>query len=249
MFSSHIAAIVPAAIRSNPAAIAVWRAFKDPYLDDTVGRRISSVLPWWKRQTVVQIGTNDGKRGDPISTLLHHRRRWRALLVEPLPKYFNQLVNNYGSSHRFMFEQSAVGTTNGRLSFYHLDEDRARLSPHWRDHFDRIGSLNQSNLIFNLGDCADAMTPYITETDVNVLSVDSLLKKWKIDWIDALIVDAEGCDWGITRQVLERRIRPRVVVFEHTHFSIPDRAASFKALELDYSIEQLERDYVCLLKS
>ena len=59
-----------------------------------------------------------------------------------------------------MFEQSAVGTSNGRLDFYHLDE-RAKDLSHWRDYFDRIGSLDRSDLIHNLGDCAEAMAPYI----------------------------------------------------------------------------------------
>ena len=78
---------VPAVIRSNPIALAVWRTFKDPYFE-TIGQRIEAVLPWWKRQTIVQIGTNDGERGDPIFTLLRNRRLWRALLVEPLPEIF-----------------------------------------------------------------------------------------------------------------------------------------------------------------
>lgn len=238
---------IPTAIRSNPTALAMWRIFKDPYFD-TIQQRIHSVLPWWKRQTIVQIGANDGERGDPLSALLRNRRRWHALLVEPLPEYFRQLVKNYGSSHRFMFEQSAVGTTNGRLVFYHLNE-RARQSSHWRDYFDRIGSLDQSDLIHNLGDCAEAMAPYIVETEVNVLSMDTLLKKWGIERIDALIADAEGYDWEIIKQTLELGIKPKVAVFEHTHLNSAERAAALKALVSEYSIQQMERDYVCILKS
>ena len=85
---------VPAAIRSNQTILRVWRAFKDPYFDK-IGQRIDAALPWWKRQIVVQIGANDGEREDPVSRLLRNRRRWRGLLVEPLPRDFKQLVKNY----------------------------------------------------------------------------------------------------------------------------------------------------------
>ena len=47
------------------------------------------------------------------------------------------------------------------------------------------------------------MSPYITETQVNVLTMEALLKKWKINQIDALIVDAEGYDYEIIRQTFE----------------------------------------------
>lgn len=234
---------VPAAIGSNQTILRVWRAFKDPYFDK-IGQRIDAALPWWKRQIVVQIGANDGEREDPISRLLRNRRRWRGLLVEPLPGDFKQLVKNYGSSRRFMFEQSAVGTANGRLAFYHLDE-RARNSSHWRNYFDRIGSLEKSDLIHNLGNCVEAMIPYIVVTEVNVLTMGALLKKWAIDRIDALIVDAEGFDWEIIRQTLELGIKPEVIVFEYTHLDGEEQAAALKALA-EYSIEQIEeRDYVC----
>ena len=43
--------------------------------------------------------------GDPDFRAIHNRRLWHALLIEPLPDYFEQLVKNYGSSHRFKFEQ------------------------------------------------------------------------------------------------------------------------------------------------
>src|SRR4029077_7565181 len=141
----------------------------------------------------------DGALGDPIFGLLQNRRRWRALLVEPLPEYFNRLVKNYGLSNRFMFEQSAIGAQNGQFVFYHLDE-RARRSEHWRSYFDRIGSLDRSDLIQNLGECVEPMTPYIVKAQVNVLSMEALLRKWRIDRIDGLIVDAEGYDWDIIRQ-------------------------------------------------
>jgi FkbM family methyltransferase len=224
----------------------LWRLYRDPYFEP-ITAAIADQLPWWKQQIIVQIGTNDGERGDPVSTLLENRRLWHALLVEPLPEYFGRLVKRYGSSRRFMFDQAAIGTEVGTQPFYYIDE-RARASPQWRDYFDRIGSLSRSDVILNLGDCADTLSSYIVETEVNVLSIDAILRKWDIDKIDALIVDAEGYDWEIIKRTLDIGLRPKVIVFEYTHLNPAARADALSALER-YSIKQFAQDYVCVLTS
>jgi len=109
--------------------------------------------------------------------------------------------------------------------------------------------MDKSDLIHNLGDCVEAMVPYIVATEVNVLSIDALLKKWAIDRIDALIVDAEGYDWEIIKQTLELGIKPKVVVFEYTNLGGEELAAALKVLA-EYSFEQFEeRDYVCIRRT
>jgi hypothetical protein len=97
--------------------LTAWRLFKDPYLGP-IEQQISARLPKWKARTVVQIGANDGSRSDPISALLKNRVRWKVLFVEPIPSAFEQLVKNYGSAPRFMFEQAAVSDVAGSFSFF-----------------------------------------------------------------------------------------------------------------------------------
>jgi len=146
-----------------------------------------------------------------------------------------------------MFEQSAIGANNGRFTIYHLDE-RARNSVYWRDYFDRIGSLDRSDLIQSLGDSAEVMAPFIIETEVNGLSMNALLEKWAIERIDGLIVDAEGYDWAILRQTFELGIRPKVIVFEHAHLDSGEREVAAKTLG-DYSVDKMDFDYVCVRQS
>src|SRR5687767_667926 len=42
----------------------------------------------------VQIGANDGRRGDPVFQFIR-QYRWRGLLLEPQPDVFRVLVRNY----------------------------------------------------------------------------------------------------------------------------------------------------------
>jgi len=63
---------------------------------------------------VLKIGANDGVTNDPLATLLLTDRRYRGLLVEPLPMYAAMLRANYGECGRFAIEQAAV-TASSRM--------------------------------------------------------------------------------------------------------------------------------------
>jgi hypothetical protein len=57
---------------------------------------------------VVQIGSNNGKSGDPIYRIILQRKGWKGLFVEPVPYLFHQLKTNYGNNPRFKFENSVI---------------------------------------------------------------------------------------------------------------------------------------------
>ena len=90
------------------------------------------------------------------------------------------------------------------------------------------------------------MERYIAERDVSVMSVETLLKKWQINRIDALVVDAEGLDWQIVKQAIDLGMKPAVIVFEYTHLSPAEREAALMVVGSQYAIEKFPRDYVCI---
>ena len=148
-----------------------------------------------------------------------------------------------------MYEQSAVGEEDGVMPFYYIDE-KARHEDGWRDYFDRIGSLSRPDLITNLGDRVAEMTPYILESNVNVLAISTLLKKWKIDKVDALIVDAEGQDWKIVKQSISIGVRPKVLMFEYSHLDEYTLEGAMTILsEVGYTILRTPRDLLCIFRN
>jgi FkbM family methyltransferase len=227
--------------------LAIWRLFKDPNFGP-IGERIAGRLSWWRPQMIVQIGANDGIRFDPISALIKHRRRWRVLFVEPIPSVFERLVRNFGRSHKFMFECSAVGATCGSSSFYYLAEDAQQNARVWHEWFGLVGSLDRSHVVRNLGSEAARLDKFIVETRVPVVTLEALLDKWKIESVDALVVDAEGHDWKIVRQALEIELKPDVILFEHVNLSDTERQDACRMLDSEYSVEDVGIDYLCVKK-
>ena len=87
-------------------AKSVYRLIKPVDLND-LSYWIDRYLPN-KEITVVQIGSNDGVCGDPISHLVKKNTLWNVLFVEPVPFLFERLQNNYGNNPRFKYEKSAI---------------------------------------------------------------------------------------------------------------------------------------------
>ena len=229
------------------AALAIWRLVKDPYLGP-IGDRFAERLPRWSRQTIVQIGANDGVRFDPISSLLRNRYFWRVLFVEPIPHVFKQLVHNFGNSSRYMFECAAVSNSQGEFKFYYLSSEARFAAVRWHEYFDLIGSLDRSHLVKALADEAGNLERFIVETQVPAITLQTLLAKWSIRRIDALVVDAEGYDWKIVSQALDLGLRPEIIMFEHSNLLPSEREAAIKSLKDDYRIDDVGIDFICMRK-
>ena len=68
-----------------------------------------------KKAQIVQIGSNDGKTGDPLYPLLNSHPEWKALFVEPVPYLFKRLKNSYPDTTRFTFENAAISNTSNAM--------------------------------------------------------------------------------------------------------------------------------------
>ena len=56
----------------------------------------------------IQIGSNDGKTGDPLYPLVNKYSKYRGLFVEPVPYLFERLVDNYSFRKNLLFENAAI---------------------------------------------------------------------------------------------------------------------------------------------
>ena len=62
-------------------------------------------------KTVIQIGANAGKRFDNLNTYIK-RYSPKAILVEPIIEYYNELKLNYINYENVFFKNSAICTNN-----------------------------------------------------------------------------------------------------------------------------------------
>lgn len=176
---------------------------------------------------LVEIGANDGDRYDHVhATILNSR--WQALMVEPVPYVFARLEANYRDNDRVTLENCAIADHDGELPFYHLPpagpEERKTL-PDW---YDAIGSFSREHVASHARVIPDIESRIIT-TKVPCMTFASLLAKHGREDADIVVTDTEGYDHEIVKQLDLRDHPPRLVIYEHYHFS-PEQRASTRAL-------------------
>jgi FkbM family methyltransferase len=145
----------------------------------------------------VQIGSNDGRRSDPLRVHLD-RQPWRGVMVEPQPDIF-ALLRGERSDPRFELIQAAVTDHDGTVTITTFGEDRshlATLSPTMVDGYKSVG-----------------LEP--TAVEVPAMTFATLTRY--VERIDVLHVDTEGHDAVILEQVDFDAWAIGAVLFEHAH--------------------------------
>ena len=90
-----------------------------------------------KEAVVVQIGSNDGRTGDPLHDLIGRRKSWSALFVEPVPFVFQRLKSNYSGDGRFRFENSVINDGSD-ITFYWVSEEAKKSIPNLPEWYDQL---------------------------------------------------------------------------------------------------------------
>ncbi|MGH8476088.1 MAG: FkbM family methyltransferase [Methylococcales bacterium] len=186
-------------------------------------------LRWTKLETVldqfgkvddfffIQIGANDGVSHDP---LYRHVQRfgWRGILIEPVKFYFDLLKKNYANSNRLIFENIAISERNEYRDFFRIREDLDFL-PRWTKG---LGSFKR-DVVLKHRWIIPHIQQYIVQELVECVCFRALLERHAVDKIDLIMVDTEGYDFEIIKQIDFSLARPKVILYEHKHLSHTDR--------------------------
>lgn len=173
----------------------------------------------------VQVGSNDGARGDPLHALVREKG-WRGVLVEPVPFIYERLKRNHPDERRFACVNAAVGTAEEERDFHYLAEEAGRLLdlPFW---FDQLGSFDREHIVAALG---PRVAPFVRTERIRCRPLAAILEETGLTRIDLFHVDTEGFDHEVLKQLDLARFAPRVVIFEHKHLAPADRAATLERL-------------------
>ena len=166
----------------------------------------------------VQVGSNDGKTGDPIYRL-GRRHRWSGILVEPVPYLVEQLRRNYAGNDRVVIENCAVAETDGMRDFWYVNRTHGM-----RDWYDQIGSFDREHLVKHTKYISN-IESFLVKQAVPCLTLETLIRKHSLPRVDLLHVDAEGYDHVIIRSIDFRTLRPRFLFYEHVHIPSEERRA------------------------
>jgi FkbM family methyltransferase len=178
----------------------------------------------------IQIGANDGRRGDPVWHKVH-AHGWTGLLVEPMPSVFAELRRNYAGWGGLTFLNAAVDVAAGTRPIYFL---RPGLTvPDWAHGLPTFDRARLERTAAELGLAADA----IEQAEIRAVTWDQVLADFGAGPCDVLVVDAEAYDIPILRAAPLRQLRPKVIHFEHSCATLPDRLGFYgELIELGYEL-------------
>lgn len=172
----------------------------------------------------IQIGANDGVIYDPIYPFVI-QSKWRGVLVEPVPAYFNQLKENYKNNNRLVFENIAISNRRETRDFYRVN-DRCTFLPEWCRG---LGTFDLDVLMTHKWAIPD-LEDYVVKERVECIAFNDLLEKYDIKKIDLLLVDTEGYDYEILQQIDFDTVAPDILLYEHQYIEKNERIDCEKAL-------------------
>ncbi len=156
----------------------------------------------------------------------------KVLLIEPVKYNFDQLKNRFKNYKNVIFENIAIGEKNGSTDFFYvLESSIDKLKKHWASG---IGSFSKEHILKHR-----TKRFQITEEDIKCASIktitfDTLVEKYKIKYINKLIIDAEGFDYKIIKSINFKKILIKEIIFEkkhlNTNFQIGNKLNEIKTL-------------------
>ena len=232
----------------RPAGIERWvrarlpRHIRQELAADRLLRAFAAAYP---RAVFVEIGANDGDQLDHLRSLIL-KRRWRGVMVEPVPYVFTRLQQNYAAAEGVACENAAIADSDGSRPFYHLGQVAESAHHDLPDWYDAIGSFSRQHVLAHRVAIAD-IEARVVETTVPCMTFESLCIKHGLQSIDLLVIDTEGYDFEILRHIDFSRYRPVLVGYEHRHLDRTTRSACLDLMgSFGYKILEEGHDTWCL---
>ncbi len=189
-------------------------------------------------KSLIQIGANDGKRFDEISKFIKNNNELKAVLVEPVKKYFRQLKENYKDCKNIKFENSAISKNNEINFLYCVKEE---FIENYQEHIKGINSHEMQHLLNH-----NVKESHIEKIKVETLTFQNLIKKYDLTEIDLLYIDVEGYDDKVVFDFLDNsQLRP-ILIFEYIHIKNTSlKILIKKLLNENYKILRVDENVIC----
>jgi FkbM family methyltransferase len=219
--------------------------FRNEYWRPTIIRKIDRIILDCIEQknefSFIQIGSNDGKSNDPLFYFIKNYK-CRGVLIEPVKYIFDQLKENYQDIQNVHFENNAVSNNNFFQDFYSIIESTNAEIPKWYkglSSFKLDTILSHKNRIPNL-------EKLIVKQNIQPITFQSILDKYRIKNLDILHIDNEGFDYEIIKTINFFDFCPAILLFESKHLSDTDYKTCLKSLRVHYkTIRRNKGDTIC----
>ena len=203
--------------------------------------------------TVIQVGANDGITNDPIHKFIK-RDRWKGVLLEPQPAVFNQYLKKiYQKNEGLHPICAAIGREDGKQKLYKIGFSDMRWATGLASFSkEKIEELFENGIVDK--NCKKFGIPIPQEPEkrisfewVDVVCPDTLIKRYQINQIDLLQIDAEGFDLEVIRIFDIPKNTPKAIIFENVNHSQKDLDECYEMLKNQgYSLKEFGRDTLAM---
>jgi len=194
-----------------------------------------------KINSLVQIGANNGERFDDLNKYIKKNKVF-CVLVEPLNIYFEELKENYKDLENIYFEKSAISINNNNNSNIYTVDQKYLIK--YDEHIQGISSFKKNHLIKH-----GVKSNHIISQNINCITIIDLFKKYKINTLDLLFVDAEGYDGDIILDFLNKSEFEPIIIFEFIHIdSVIFKKLINKLLSKNYNYFSINENLICFPK-
>ena len=154
-------------------------------------------------KTIVQIGGYDGEFEDNLKEIIKNtNNNIQIFIIEPQQKCVEKLKSKYKTKKEVTVIPVAISDQLGQAKmFIPRNTDTSPLASLHKMHLNRFNIKEYSEII------------------VKSITWNALKKTYNIPNPDLIVIDAEGSEQIILKQILNEKRKPLVIYFEHRHMT------------------------------
>ena len=140
----------------------------------------------------------------------------KVLLVEPVPHNVEAINNNLKNFKDIFIEQVAISDKKEKKDFFFVKRSSIpKLKKHWSSG---IGSFNKSHILDHRSKRFQIEDIDIDKISMQSITLQDLIEKYSITRIDKLLIDVEGSEYAILKNIDLNKINIKKIIFEYKHF-------------------------------
>ena len=139
-----------------------------------------------------------------------------VLLVEPVPHNISAINENLKEFKNIHLEPVAVASVRETKDFFFVKATSInKLKKHWASG---IGSFNKNHLLNHRTKRFLIEEDDIDKIPIKTIKFEDLIEKYSITEIDKILIDIEGYEYEILRDMDLKKVRINSILFEYKHF-------------------------------
>ena len=162
---------------------------------------------------LVVIGAHIGVH---IKNEVENFKKEKILLIEPVPHNIEAIKKNLLEYKDIIIEQLTLGDKKELRDFYFIREESiSKLKKHWASG---IGSFNKDHILNHKSKRFQVKEEDIEKINITCVRFEDLINKYAINSIEKLLIDVEGSEYQILKDIDLKKVNIKKIIFEYKHF-------------------------------